>query len=183
MATLAGTTAGFKPYSSHGSGGQSGHSIVDMPVASGQTIAEGDVVTMSGGVVSTENDAAVLIVGVATQTMTVASTGLDSDKVPVALALPGALFSGTFATAAATDITDPAFADITQAAAGKDIAEHADGHPIIIDATTNDVCYLIAFANEQFKGVDFVSGSGGTTNPRVIFQFNTGETIFEPTSA
>lgn len=183
MATTAGTTAGFAPYSSRGSGGQSGHSIVDMPVTSGQTVAEGDVVVMATGKVTPDNAAAALIVGVATQTMAAASTGLDSDKVPVALALPGSLFIGTLTGADEdTDESAPTYGDITQGAAGKDIEEHADGHPVIVnDSTTDDVIYLVAFANEQFKGVNY--SNTVTVNPRVIFQFNAGETIFEPTSA
>ena len=182
MATTAGTTGGFKPYSSHGSGGQSGHSIVDMPITSGQTVAEGDVLIMATGKVTVDNAAAALIVGVAVEAAAV-STGLDTDKVAVALALPGALFIGTL-TGADEDTNEaaPTYGDITQGAAGKDIEEHANGHPVIInDSTTDDVIYLVAFANEQFKGANYVNTT--TVNPRVIFQFNPGETIFEPTSA
>lgn len=181
MATTAGTVAGFVPYSSRGSGGQSGHSIVDMPITSGQTVTEGDVLIIASGKVTVKNDALINIVGVATQSAPT-STDLDSDKVPVALALPGSLFIGTLVKAVATDETAPTYADLTQGSAGKDIEEHADGHPVIMnDSTTDDVVYLIAFANEQFKGKDFEDTV--TVNPRVIFQFNLGETIFEPTSA
>lgn len=183
MATTAGTTGPIVPYSGFGSGGKSGSNIVSLAVADSQTIAIGDILTYASGVCTSNNAAAALIAGVAVSAITT-TTATDADRVEVALALPGSLFIATMtSTDADTDLTDPAYADLTQGASGKDFAEHADGYPVIIDAHANDTAYVVAFAREQFKGANFVAGASGTINPRVVFQFNMGETIFEPTSA
>ncbi len=177
MALTVGTTSGFRPYSARGSGGQSGKNIINMHVADAQTIEVGDVLTFAAGVVTVDNTApASNIVGIAMEDKTAVASTTFADKVAVCLATQDQLFIGSFVTAAATDISDSALADLTVGADGKDIAAaDAGGWPVIEDTTGDETVELLAFADEQFKGVPYKTA---TVNPRVIFRFNPIHTIF-----
>lgn len=177
MAVTAGTTGPIVPFSTGGNG-KSAIVTGYYAVAASQTVAVGDVLTFSAGKVSVNNAATSAIVGIAMNAKTTGGSPTDADIVEVAMALPGSLFVGSFVTDVNTDETAPAYADLIAGTAAnfKDLAE-LNGYPVIINASVNDICELLFFARDQFRGLNFKSGASGTVNPRIVFRFNPVLTI------
>ena len=167
----------MEPYSM--SGGSQSAMPMSFPITSAKPITKGDVITMTSGKVLDGNtqQAASVIVGIAAEPKASIASALDSDMLLVHVALPGRLFVGNMTDGVATDSIDPAYADIAPATL-YDTAETTIGTFAVINFpdTTSGQIKVVKFADEQANGKRFISGTGGTINPRVIFHF--ASTIF-----
>lgn len=167
----------MEPYSMHG-GSQTAMPMA-FPITSAKPMTKGDIVIMTSGKVLDDNDAqsASVIVGIAAEAKASIASAVDTDMLLVHIALPGRLFVGSMVDGAGTDSIDPAYADIAPATL-YDTVETTVGTFAAINFTdtTGGQIKVIKFATEQARGINFISGTGGTINPRVLFHF--ASTIF-----
>jgi hypothetical protein len=122
------------------------------------------------------------ILGVAVEAVAGDATVDFEDQVLLAAALPGALFYGSMITAAATNYTANAAADIT--ATTHDTILGTDAYAAFLHIDEADVAgggqlRLLTFAKEQMRGLNFTAfGNTVIVNPRVLFCFRTS--AFQP---
>jgi len=180
MALTAGTVAPLAPRQI-GRGLAVGADIMALPVGNAQTVKAGDIIVQSSGKMAVDNTVpgATNIIGIAVNgKASIASAG-DSDLIEIALALPGAIFVGSLVgTDKDTDLTAPGYTTAhlyagDASAFDLDVPTGGTFAVIISGATAADNAVVCGYAREQLRGANFVSGSGGTVNPRVYFFFQT----------
>lgn len=181
MALTKGTTTFITPYAQAGVG-KSG-TILSIPYTSSSAIRKGDVLVLTSGL-AVSSDAAQTdgtILGIALEARASAASMDYTNQVPVALALPGALFEGSLCGGAATDYTSNAAAAIV--ATTQDTVLGTDsytGYILLNQAdTTGGQCRLIQYSPNQMGGKNFTAfGNTTIVNPRVIFCFRSS--AFQP---
>jgi len=182
MATTAGTLAPIVPCSvGKGGSGQSG-TIATIWV-NADVFRTGDIVVLASGLGARVNNghSDAVIVGVAVEPKATATTA--TSKLTVALALPGALFTGSLIASAGTDLTTSA----TAATAAASISAAANDTVLNTDAYAPFICVdegsgsgqirCIRFSDAQIGGKSMVLGVA-FVNPRVDFCFRSS--AFQP---
>lgn len=178
MALTRGTTAPLAPASGSSGGTRQSACIMEFPCKASEAYRVGDVVVLATGaadaVDTAQTDGAIL--GVALQAKTAPATAVFSNRIQLACALPGAMFSGSFTAGAATDFTANTAASIgTTGAVAYITVLGTDTYSafLLIDSatTTNGQCRVLRYSLGQFNGATFAYASTTIINPRVDFCF------------
>lgn len=181
MALTRDTTAPIVPTVVTGAGGVSKTSmIVPFVCKANEVFLIGDVVVLASGVADAVDAAQTdgTILGVAVQAKTAGAAVSSSDTVNIALALPGASFSGSMTGAAGTADHTPNATAATEAAfckASVDTVRSLDAYNgyLVLDGAdvTGGQCQVFRFSDQQMRGQKFVLGQTTPLNPRVDFVF------------
>ena len=178
MAVTPETILPFVPYAGHG--GKTVFAPMVVPLDVSQTVQAGDIIIMD----ATADRAQVLntdpttarIIGIAYNGKVTGATVTDDDVIEIAPAQPGALFVASLVTSATADLTAPSYA--THCAPTLYGTVEVLTFPVVdIADTTATRVKVVAFSRDQLRGQRFKSGTGGTTNPRVLVEFIHAETI------
>lgn len=178
MALTRGTTAPIAPASGTGGGTRMSPCIMEFPCKASEAYRVGDIVVLASGAADAvdagQADGAIL--GVALQAKTAPATAVFSNRIQIACAIPGAMFTGSFITGAATDFTANTAASIgTTGAVAYDTVLGTDAYTgyLMIDSadTTGGQCRVIRYSLAQFNGATFAYASTTIINPRVDFCF------------
>ena len=136
----------------------------------------GDIAVLASGLAARVNNghSDAVIIGVAAMPKATATTA--TSKVMLALALPGALFTGSLIGTTATDISMSATAATAAAslsAAANDTVLNTDTYAPFIcidEGSSNGQIRCVRFSDAQMRGVSYVLGAT-MVNPRVDFVF------------
>lgn len=186
MALTVATTSPIAPASFGGGGGKQTACIMEFACKASEAFAVGDIAVLASGVAdnvaSDQADGAIL--GVCLQAKTAGGTVLFTDRIQIAAALPGAMFSGNFVGAAGTaDYTANAATGIgtTGAVAYDTVAGSVAPETwLLIDSadTTAGNCRVLRYSDNQRNGKTFIFGGTVIVNPRVDFCF--ASSAFQP---
>jgi len=175
MATTVGTLAPIVPCAI-GKGGTATSGVLATFPANADVFRLGDIAVLASGLADRVDNghSDAVIVGVTVEPKATATTA--TSYITLALALPGAIFTGSLIASAGTDFTTsatPATAAASMSAAANDTVLNTDTYAPFIcidEGSASGQIRCVRFSNAQLGGRTF-SLSVAYVNPRVDFVF------------